>query len=368
MIRNVLPADKKIFLLTMERHPSQSNQNLESQGINWIPIPYNPFGWKAFLAWLIHGCKLWRLIFQEKISFIHCWGTPAGSIGFILSRLSGRELILDSYEPHAESMVENGTWLQSDLAYRLLFWLEKKQSQYAVCFISATEGMRHYAKNKYGVELKNFFVKPAGVDLDVFHPREVKRPEIMSALGLVHTDVICVYAGKFGGIYLDQQVFDFFSVAERFWGDRFRFVLLTNSLPDEIRSFCNNSSIAPEKIIQRFVPHHEIAAYIGVADFAITPVKPVPSKRYCSPIKNGEYWAMGLPVVITANISDDSALIESNDIGAVLYELNDSAYLKAVMKIDDLIKKPDIGTAIRRIAIQYRSFGRAERIYKEIYS
>lgn len=367
MIRKVLPANKRIFLLTLEREPGVTINNLP-EGINWIPVSYNPFGWKASIEWVINGAKLCRLILKANISFIHCWGTPAGAIGFVLSRLTGRILILDSYEPHAESMVENGTWLKTDIAYRLLFWLEKKQSQNAVCFISATDGMRHYAKEKYGVEPKNFFVKPAGVNLDLFHPREIKRPEIMASLGLVHTDVVCVYAGKFGGIYLDQEVFDFFSVAQLFWRDRFKFVLLTNTPADEIRSLCKNSGIDPQKVIQRFVPHHEIPAYMGVADFAITPVKPVPSKRFCTPIKNGEYWALGLPVVIPANISDDAAIIESNDIGAVLYELNAGAYLNAVMRIDNLLQRPDLKTAIRGVAIQYRSFANAERIYNEIYS
>ena len=45
-----------------------------------------------------------------------------------------------------------------------------------------------------------------------------------------------------------------------------------------------------------------------------TPVKPVPTKRYCTPVKDGEYWALGLPVIITEGISDDSGIIRENGI------------------------------------------------------
>ena len=59
------------------------------------------------------------------------------------------------------------------------------------------------------------------------------------------------------------------------------------------------------RIESLFVPYNQITDYYQIADFAINPVKPVPSKRYCTSIKDGEYWGMGLPVVITKNISDD---------------------------------------------------------------
>lgn len=371
MIRKVISPDKDIFLLTLEknlgRDGSRGRDLLCQENINWLPLPYYRFGMKAFMFWLVQVFKLLRLIQKERISFIHCWGTPSGAIGWLLSWLTGRTLVLDSYEPHAESMVENGTWSRKGLAFRLLFWMEKKQTQRATFFISATAGMRGYAKEKYGVDIKNFFTKPAGVDLGRFDLTKVKRPEIMSLLGLRPEHVVCVYAGKFGGIYLGQEVFDFLSIAASYWKDIFRVVLLTGTPSEEIDRYCNNSGLDRDIVTIRFVLHHEVPSYIGVGDFAITPVKPVPSKRYCTPIKDGEYWAIGLPVVIPANISDDSSIIERNNIGAVLHELNEEAYREAVIKIDQLIKKPELRHTVRNVALEYRSFSQAENIYEKVY-
>jgi hypothetical protein len=72
--------------------------------------------------------------------------------------------------------------------------------------------------------------------------------------------------------------------------------------------------------------------------------------------------------VIPANISDDSAIIEQHDIGAVLNGLNEAAYEKAVLKIDTLIKNPAMRNTIRNVAKNYRNFDRAHTIYQKIYS
>jgi hypothetical protein len=371
MMGNVIAHPRKIFLVTLEKDRKSTRERRQrlpdEDKIIWMPLAYHAFGWKAFAFWMMQLMRLIWLTWTEGISFIHCWGTPPGAIGCVLSWLTGRTLVLDSYEPHAESMVENGTWSSQGIPFRLLFWMEKKQTQRASFFIAATEAMRSYAEEKYGVSPENFFTKPAGVNLDRFNLTQVKKPEIMSRLGLRPEHIVCVYAGKFGGIYLTQEVFDFFSVAAAYWKKAFRVVLLTNASVDEIERYCVLSGLDRDIVTVEFIPHRDIAPYLGVGDFSITPVKPVPSKRYCTPIKDGEYWALGLPVVIPANISDDSLIIERHDIGAVLDELNETAYREAVIKINRLIKDPSMRDTIRKVACQYRSFGQAEEIYRQIY-
>ena len=108
---------------------------------------------------------------------------------------------------------------------------------------------------------------------------------------------------------------------------------------------------------------------MGLGDFGITPVKPIPTKRYCSPIKDGEYWALGLPVIITKDISDDSSIIESENIGAVLRELNVEEYKKAIDKIEIFLREgSSLSTRIFAVAKKYRSFEIAEKVYNKVYA
>jgi glycosyltransferase involved in cell wall biosynthesis len=289
-------------------------------------------------------------------------------IGTLLACYTRRRLIIDSYEPHAEAMVENGSWKPNSIAFRVLMYFEKKQTRRAAYLICATEGMKTYARQKYGHRKDNFFVKPACVDLELFSEKKRKNTKLLAELGLVGK-IVCVYAGKFGGIYLDREVFAFFAASQRLWKDNFHVLLLTNHPKDELKSFAAAEGFDIKALTTRFVAHQEIPDYMGLGDFAITPVKPVPTKRYCTPIKNGEYWALGLPVVTTPNISDDSEIIVANGAGCVIHTLDTPGYDQALSTIQEILKNDRTQTyaRVRPLAEKYRDFAIADKIYATIY-
>lgn len=367
IISNQISEDSKIFLTTLEKNNQQiKNSNAK---IKNICIPYHSISIKGFMMWIILIYTLLKTVRKEKIDVIHCWCTPAGMIGYIISILTGKPLIIDSYEPHAETMVENGVWKKNGFAYHLLFFFEKKMTKHAKYLIATTEGMKKYAREKYNFVEKNFFVKPACVNLDMFSENNLKLQHLVNKLNF-NNKIVAVYAGKFGGIYLDKEIFDFFKVAEYYWQEKFRVLILSSHSKEEIENYAKISKLLPETCIHMYVNHHEIPNYIGLGDFGITPVKPIPSKRYCTPIKDGEYWALGLPIVITKDISDDSDIINENKIGSILEVLNDNAYLKSVKEIDELLKnntRRELYQKIRPIAEKYRNFEIAEKIYYTIY-
>lgn len=372
-----LPVGSKIFLLTLEQEnfkiQAEEIAKIETELANYniisVRFPYFNYGILSLLNWARIIAKLFFLIFFENIKVIHSFCTTSGMAGYILSVLTRTPFLIDSYEPHAEASIENGDWKRNSFRFKLLFNLEKLESHHASYIISATEGMRNYAKEKYGVEFKHFYVKPACVNLKLFSKANRKNPILMKEFGY-ENKIVCVYAGKFGGIYLDREVFEFFKVAHEFWGDKFRLLILSSHKPAEIEAKIKAVGL-PTKILQvRFAKHSEIADYMGMADFGITPVKPIPTKRYCTPIKDGEYWALGLPIVITNNISDDSEIVEKHKIGAVMREFTAAEYLRCITEIDTLLRThtaDELYEKVRKVAEQYRSFEIAEKIYHEIY-
>lgn len=376
IIANNIPEGSKIYLVTFEQNnlkmSASEKENIKNtlskKGIFLIDYNYSTFGIISLLKWFGVFIHLFALLFLKNIKFIHAWCTTAGSLGYILSKASGKPLIIDSYEPHAEAMVENQTWLRSGFKFKLLFFLEKKLTNHAQIIISATSGMREYALVKYGIEIVNFYVKPACVDLNKFNISKKKNPKLIAELNL-EDKIVCVYAGKFGGIYHTQEVFNFFYEAEKIWGDRFRVLLLTSHDKQTLIKWAIESNFSPEKMIIRFIPYEEIPDYMGLGDFGITPVKSNPTKKYCTPIKDGEYWALGLPVVITKNISDDSEIIQTNNAGVVLYDFSPQSYKKAIDQINRLLDEPGETLTIRihNLAKKYRNFNIAEEIYKNIY-
>jgi glycosyltransferase involved in cell wall biosynthesis len=345
------------------------HSDLLQYNITLMPHPYRRFGLRKLIAAAGQFLKLWYFIVSKKVDYIQGFCTPAGGLGYLLSVSTGRKLLLDSYEPHAESMVENGAWNKDGIAYKILWWLEKKQTQRAKKFIAIASGMDQYALQKYGVSIPEVHVKPCCVNLEKFKFEPAAYDSIRSELGF-ENKIVLVYAGKFGGIYLDDEVFNFFKVAYQFWGDRFRILLLTALSKDNIFQHCAKSGVPSSIFHIAKVPFDQMPRYLSAADFGITPVKPVPSKRYCSPIKDGEYWAMGLPVVITKNISDDSEIIATHNIGAVLESLETLSYQKAVEKIDELLRedRTALRKRIRDVAVRFRNYDIARDIYQKIYT
>jgi glycosyltransferase involved in cell wall biosynthesis len=361
----------KIYLFCLSQNSQKSAallqqvDRLKKEGIFLLEFNYVGFG-------LLMGLKLLYIItylilfcWIKRINYIHAWCTPGGAIAYPVSIASGKPLILDSFEPHAETMVEGNTWKRSSLAYQLLFKFELLQLKRAKEVICAAPGMENHSKLVYGISKNRYFVKPACVDLELFNV-ENKSEKLASTLNLKTN--VCVYAGKFGGIYLEQEVFDFFKVAFDFWKGDFSVLLLTAQSDEEIKNYCHLSGFPYDSIIKKLVPHTEVPKYMALGTFGFCPVKPLPSKEFCTPIKNGEYWAMGLPVIITKNISGDSALISNNNIGYVIEELTEENYHKAIAKIEALKSETNLSKKIRLIAIKERNFANAELIYKTIYA
>jgi glycosyltransferase involved in cell wall biosynthesis len=315
-------------------------------------------------TWLGLFFCLKSVIQRKKITNLHPWCTPAGAIAVLLKLFVNKKLklVVDSYEPHAEAMVENNTWKKNGIKFKILFRLEKLQAKYADHLIFAAHGMQDYVSKKYHVNVKSYFVKPACVDLSLFNVSTVEKKENM---------ITCIYAGKFGGIYLEDEAFEFIKTCYAFWGTKFKFLLLSNVSESYLKEQAERFDFPRTIIENKFVPHSEVAKHMESADFAICPVKPVPSKKYCSPIKTGEYWACGLPVVITKDISDDSEIIESQNIGFVLKELNAKEYLKCVHHIDSLLKEKNrnnLSNKIRSVAESKRHFKIARQVYNAIYA
>jgi len=75
--------------------------------------------WGENLFWILRYCK------QNKIHMLHAFGSPAATSAHVIHKLTKLPYVVDSYEPHAESMVENGSWTKQSFAYKLLWHFEK---------------------------------------------------------------------------------------------------------------------------------------------------------------------------------------------------------------------------------------------------
>src|SRR6185503_12811464 len=146
--------------VTFEKTKAPENNlqkaELEKNNIHLISFKYRRLGFLSMFSLAGKAAYLFFFILFKNISSIHCWCTPAGSLGYFLSVLTGKSLVIDSFEPHAEAMVENGEWKKNSYAYKFLFWLEKAQVKKAKYVIGLTSKTTEYIQLKYKYHPVNY--------------------------------------------------------------------------------------------------------------------------------------------------------------------------------------------------------------------
>jgi len=376
-IRATIPKESKLHFTTLEqkhlllteKEKEAVERELKSESITVSFFKWKGSGAIAAISWVGNIFFLMKKVLFEKYDIIHAWNTPSGIFGYILSVLTGRKLVIDSYEPHAEPMVESGEWYRGSLRFKILFLFERLQSKRASLVIACVDKMKEYALTKYNVSFKVFLWKPACVDFEKFNGSKYNQTDEREKIGLKDSDIVCIYAGKFGGSYLEREVFQFFACCKENWANDFKVVLLGNHDRDFLDKLCDDVGLEHSTIKSYLVDHEDVPRYLSVGDFGLTPFVPVPSKRYGSPIKTGEYMAMGLPQIISKEISDDSELLDRSGYGFILDAWNTVCFKKAVNYLEEVLKRKntDLSFQIRKRAMSIKSYKLSQKVYERYF-
>ncbi len=311
---------------------------------------------------------LLRIFLFRHIDFIQSWCTTGAFWGFFLSKIFGIPLILDSFEPHADPMVECGIWKRSGFKYRFLKYIETKAARRAIACLPVTKYMYNYTKLTYGLDITiPSAVKPACVQ-DSYFPSQ----DTLSLPGSSSNSLNAIYIGKFGGLYLDIDFFRILKCGFELWPDNFNVQILSCQPLPQIDKIAQKVNFDLNRISIQCVPHQEIPSFLQASDFAILPLKSVPSRLCCTPVKTGEYWSHGLPILATRGISTDSEVIKKYNIGVVLPDLSDFSIKDSLIKMKQLVLdargSTDLSQKIQKVAHNYRGFHIASASYKSIYN
>ena len=203
----------EITLLTLEKDKKLNSSiidSLKKEKINIISFSYSSIGMKMYFKLMGFIFFLIYYTLKNKITNIHGWCTPGGAIAYIISVITNKPLILDSFEPHAEIMSESNTWKRNSIAFKILFLLEKLQVKRASKVIACTESMKGYVLDKYKYKISSniFYVKPACINLEEFSWKNIKNKELVTKYNLIDK-VVGIYVGKFGGNYLKEDTLKF---------------------------------------------------------------------------------------------------------------------------------------------------------------
>jgi glycosyltransferase involved in cell wall biosynthesis len=303
--------------------------------------------------------ELAALAKEQGCTFLLARGAPAGSLAYLVWRRTGLPFSVESFEPHGQYMREAGVWSRFDPRYLLEQYWEKQQKKYARFLLPVADNYRQQLISE-GVPAERIITVPCSVDLTAFAYHAAHRRAVRQHLGWPEDAVVGVYAGKFGGIYYNDEAFALFRQAADFFGLSFRLLLLTPLPAAAVQDQLVAAGLLPSQTYVAKVPFTEVPHYLSAADFAFGLHRPTP---FVSPIKHGEYWANGLPILLPDGVGDDTAIVEREGGGAVFDLTRPGSVDEALQQLQTILNTHNYRSISEKLAQRYRSIRLAHAAY-----
>jgi glycosyltransferase involved in cell wall biosynthesis len=357
-----------IHFATIERNRHQVPVSAEV-----IHIPYHSLtGMPRFIQKIsdviLVGLRLFFVARRKRIDTVICRGSMAAIFGVFLNRLIGLPFLVESFEPHADYMAEGNTWRKSGIEFRFQKWIESQCLARASFLMPVSQQYAQFLVSR-GVSPEKIEVMPCCVDTDRFRFSEEARVRLRAQLQIPDGTRVGIYVGKFGDLYLREEAFNLFRLALDSFKNNFFLIVLSPQDDEDIRIRLSEAGFQPTSFHVARVENSEVPSYLSAADFAFSLARPAPNRKYLSPVKNGEYWASGLPILISETGGDDDAIAEKNRAG-VIFEITEPSIRSGLDAIREIISngRNAVARNISPIAEQYRGFRIIEDAYERIFS
>jgi len=215
---------------------------------------------------------------------------------------------------------------------------EKEAFRSADHFNFVSYKMRDYFQKKYSLNFINYSIIPCCVHTEkfvmVWNEREQKRHE----LGL-NDKIVIAYLGTLTVWQWPEAMFTLFEQIHKKRKDTFFYLLVPGSDHDKALELIHKHNISDDSYRLEEVPHDKVGAFLGIADIGLLLRKQHPVNYVASPTKFGEYLAAGVPVIVTDEIGDTSAIIDKNKVGIVINVDNEGVSEENLNRLIDFIDK-----------------------------
>lgn len=126
--------------------------------------------------------------------------------------------------------------------------------------------------------------------------------------------------------------------------------VLSQTQPETIKTILAKSGLPDTAWSLESFPHSQMPEQFAQSDAGLFFLTQGISEHGCSPTKIGEYWAMGLPVITTPNVSDTDDIIRRERVGVVVNGHTDEEYARALAELRSLLKDDQLPARCRRAA------------------
>jgi glycosyltransferase involved in cell wall biosynthesis len=248
--------------------------------------------------------------------------------------------------------VDGGVWQADSAPHRLAKFLDARVYANADGVIALSNRAKAVIET-FPVVRRNkapVVVVPSCVDLERFR---------VSAHGLddQSAGLRFVYIGSIGKRYILDKIGSFVAAAMEKGSAHLR--VLTQYEPAKVKSMLNAGGLSDNAWSADRIPHAEMPEELARHHAGLHFLPQGLSDHGGSPTKIGEYWATGLPVVVTPGIGDTEEIIRRDRAGVVVTGHSEAAYQRAVSELKLLLADRELPTRCRRVAEKHYSLGSA---------
>jgi hypothetical protein len=319
-------------------------------GIQFLPLPLSTFPNNIFrrlissFAMFSHAIHSLR---TTKSKLVVCRGT-SGLYGFWLKVLFRVPYIVESFEPHSKYMLQTGTWSAWEPKYIIQSVSEFLVRRTADFFITVSEGYRNYLVTNNNISPSRTLTVPCIPRQEKFFFDHQVRARSRRLLGL-EDKIVLVYLGKFGGLYHEIQYLRLWAPLFREYSTSIFLLVLTPQDPSLITLSLRQYGFDESQFHVTSCHHSEVNEYLNAADIALSFINAGAWSFACSPVKHGEYWACGLPLIMPYGIGDESKWLEADKMGSMANFSDSKSISSAFIFTLDILSDPDHRSRIQSL-------------------
>ena len=319
---------------------------LWNDGIEWLPLNYHKDPKiPATLFDIAHGIvrSLGKRL-TKRFDIVHARTFIGGLIGLIVAPLIGAKFVYHNEGFYPDEQVDGGVWKQNSRPHLVAKRLENKMYSRADGIIALSHRAKAIIENLPKVARKNtpvIFV-PSCVDLERFHLPETK-PKFSP------DEFKFVYIGSVGNRYILDKIGSFMAAARKIHPN-VTLQIYSKADVDLITRMLDDGGLEREAWKLEAVPYSEMPARLTNFQAGLFFLTEGISEHGCSPTKIGEYWATGLPVVTTPNVSDTDEIIRCERVGVIVERQDEKSYLQAFEELLDLLQDGKLSERCRQAA------------------
>ncbi len=338
------------------------NEICSENNIKWIPVFYTKRPPIFSTIWDRMKMSIYARKLTKRLHFdiVHCRSYISSLIGIKLKRNFGVKFIFDMRGFWADERVDGQLWDVKKPHFKWVYNYFKKKEQVFLKEADAIISLTHDAKDymiKHWHVINRIDVIPCAVDTTLFSPKQIERD-------LSDRVITLGYLGSIGTWYMLDEMLSFFSVfLKKYPNSIFKFI--TKEPSSTIYKAAQSIGIGKDRIIVKAASRKQVPTELDDVDVGVFFIRPLFSKKSSSPIKQGEFMSMGIPVITNAGIGDTDQIIKKYHSGILISEFSDACYLSATEMVSDMLSRHK--NHIRSGAIEYFSLEKGIQSYANVY-